>query len=109
MPQYLDIKQYSNEGISNFQISGQSFIKENCDNSRTGNDIDMKLGPVTKLKKTKHDNVKKLDDDKMFINCDITVILSIYEQTGAIQKLHSGCTECKTYIFKNSNLLFYKN
>ena len=52
----------------------------------------MKLGPVTKLRKTKHDNVKKLDDDKMFINCDITVILSIYEQTGAIQKLDSGCT-----------------
>ena len=108
MPQYLDIKQYSNEGISNFQISGQSFIKENCDNSRTGNDIDMKLGPVTKLKKTKHDNVKKLDDDKMFINCDITVILSIYEPTGAIQKLDSGCTECKIYISKTVTFYFTK-
>ena len=68
----------------------------------------MKLGSATKLKK-KHGNVEKFDDDKMFINCDITVILSIYGQVGAIQKLDSGCTGCKTYIFKNSNLLFYKN
>ena len=37
--------------ISDFQISGQSFIKRNCHNSRTSDYIDMKLGPVTKLVK----------------------------------------------------------
>ena len=34
-----------------FRISGQSLIKENCHNSRKSDDIDMKLGPVTKLDK----------------------------------------------------------
>ena len=34
-----------------FPISGKSLIKENCDNSRTNGDIDMKLGPVTKIDK----------------------------------------------------------
>ena len=34
-----------------FPISGQSLIKENCHNSRTSDDIGMKLGPVTKLDK----------------------------------------------------------
>ena len=65
----------------------------------------MKLGSATKLKK-KHGNVEKFDDDKMFINCDIHVILSIHGQVGAIQNV---CKSVKTYIFKNSNLLFYKN
>ena len=36
-------------GISDFRISGQSFIKENCHNFRTSDDIGMKLGPVTRL------------------------------------------------------------
>ena len=40
-----------NEGISDFWISGQSLLKENCDDSRTSDDIDMKLGPVLKLDK----------------------------------------------------------
>ena len=48
-----DIGQNSDGGISDFQISDQSFIKENCHNSRTSNDIDIKLGPVTKLGKQK--------------------------------------------------------
>ena len=34
-------------------ISGQSLIKENCPNSRTNDDINMKLGRVTKLDKKK--------------------------------------------------------
>ena len=36
-----------------FRISCQSFINENCHNSKTGNDIDMNLGPVGKLNKIK--------------------------------------------------------
>ena len=51
LPQSPDIGQNSGGGISDFQISGQSLIKVNCHNSRTSDDIDMKLGPVTKLDK----------------------------------------------------------
>ena len=32
-------------GIFDFQISRKSFIKENYYNSRTSDDVDMKLGP----------------------------------------------------------------
>ena len=37
--------------FSDFQISDQSLINENCHNSGTSHDIDMKLEPVTKLDK----------------------------------------------------------
>ena len=37
--------------ISYFRSFDQSLIKENCHNSRTSDEIDMKLGPVTKLDK----------------------------------------------------------
>ena len=50
-PQSVDISQNSDGGISNFWISGQSLTKKDCHNSRTGDDIDMKLQPVTKLNK----------------------------------------------------------
>ena len=50
-PQSPDIGQNSDGGISGFRISGQSLIKENPRNSRTSNDIDMKLRSVTKLVK----------------------------------------------------------
>ena len=59
MPQSPDIGQNSDGGISDFQISGQSFTEENCHNSRTSNDIDVKLGPATKPEK-KHGNIKKV-------------------------------------------------
>ena len=42
----------SDEGISDFWISGQSLIKGNCHNSSTNDDIDMKVGPVTKPDKS---------------------------------------------------------
>ena len=51
LPQSPDIGQNWYGDISNFRISGQSFKNENCRNSRTSHDIDMKLGPVTKLDK----------------------------------------------------------
>ena len=58
-PQSPDIRQNSDGGISHFRISGQSLIKGNCHNSRTSEDIDMKVGLVTKLDKRKS-NVKKV-------------------------------------------------
>ena len=69
----------------------------------------MKLGTVTKLGKRNKVTSKKFDDDVMSANCDIIVIFSIYDQSRAIRKPDSGCIVCKTYIFVNSNLLFYKN
>ena len=51
LPQPPDIGQNSDGGISNFRISRQLLIKENCHNSRTSYDIGMKLGPVTKIDK----------------------------------------------------------
>ena len=59
LSQSPDIGQNSDEGISNFQISGQSLIKQNCHNSRTSDEIDMKLGPVTKLYKGNKTTSKK--------------------------------------------------
>ena len=46
-----DIVQNSDGGISDFLVSSQSLIKKNCQNSRINNDIDIKLGAVTKLYK----------------------------------------------------------
>ena len=71
--------------------------------------LTLKLGPVTKLGKRNKTTSKKFDDGVMLANCDIIVIFSISGQYGEIQKLDSGCIVCKTYIFINSNLLFYKN
>ena len=45
----------------------------------------------------------------MSANFDVIVIFMIYGQFGAIRKPDSGRIVCKTYIFINSNILFYKN
>ena len=45
----IDIGQNSGGSISDFWISSQDLINENCHNSRTSNDIGMKLEPVTKI------------------------------------------------------------
>ena len=87
----------------------KSLIKENCHNSRTSDDIDMKLGAGTKLYKRNKTTSKRFDDDVMSKNYDITVIFSIYSQFGAIQKPDSGRRVSKTYVFIVSNLLSYKN
>ena len=74
MLQSLDIGQNSDGGISKFQISGQSLIKENYYNSRTSDYFDMKLGPVTKLdKRNKATSKNKTDDDVISKNCDVIV------------------------------------
>ena len=59
-PQFPDIGQNSDGGISDFRISGQSFIKRNYHNSRTSDDIEMKLRPVIKLDKRNKIMSKKL-------------------------------------------------
>ena len=85
LPQSPDIGQNLDGGISDFRISGQSLIKENCHNSRTSDDIGMKLGPVTKLDKRNKTTSKSFYDDVMSTNCEVIVIFPIYGQFGAIQ------------------------
>ena len=90
MPQFSDVRKNSDVGISDFQISGQSLIKENCHNSRTSDDIDMKLGPVTKLDKRNKTTSKKFDVDVMLENCDVIVIFWIFGQFGVVQRPDFG-------------------
>ena len=45
------IGQNSDGGFSDFRISGPRLINKNYHNSRTSNNIDTKLGPVSKLDK----------------------------------------------------------
>ena len=67
----------------------------------------MKLGPVTKLDKRNTATSKKIDDDVVPANCDVTFL--IYGQFAAIWEPGSKRMVYKTYIFINSNLLPYKN
>ena len=76
MPQSSDIGQNSGGGVSNFWISGQYLIKENCHNSRISDDIDMKNGAVTKIYKRNKTTSKNFDDDVMSKNYGVIVIFS---------------------------------
>ena len=96
-------------GISDFPVSGQSLMKLSFHNSRTSDDIEMKLRPVTKLDKRNKTTSKKFDDDVLSGSCGVIVIFPIYGQSGAILKPDSGRIMCRTYIFINSNLLSYEN
>ena len=66
MFQSPDIGQNSDGGISDFQISDQYLIKRNDNNSRTSDDIDRKLGQVTKLDKRNKPQSKDIDGDVMW-------------------------------------------
>ena len=61
-------------------------MKGNCHNSRTGDDIDIKLGEVTKLDKRNETTSKKFDDDVMSENCEVIVIFWIFNQFGEVQR-----------------------
>ena len=84
--------QNSDWGIFDLRISGQSFIKENCHNSRTSDDINMKLGLVTKPDKRNKILSKKISNYVMSKNCDVMVIFSIYGQFEATRKPDFGRT-----------------
>ena len=108
IPNSSDIGKNADRGISNFWISGPSFLNKNCHNSRTNHDIDIKRGPVTKFGKTNTKTSKWFDDNVMLANWDLIVFFSIYGQFAAIQKPNSRRMIYKTYIFINNNLLIYK-
>ena len=106
---WLGVRGGAEEGggdISDFRISGQSLIKE-CQNSRTSDDIDMKLWPVPKIDKRSKKTSKKSDDGVISENCDVIAIFPIYNQSGVIRKPDSGRIVCN-YIFINCNFLSYK-
>ena len=94
LPQSPDIGQNSDRDIYDCRISGQSSIIDNCYNSRTSDDIYMKLGPETKPVKINKTISKNFDDDVMSEKCDIIVIFLIYGQFGAIRKPDSGRIVC---------------
>ena len=60
LTQSPDIGQNLDGGISDFRISGQFLIRENCHNSKTSDYIGMKFGPVTKLGKRNNTTSKNL-------------------------------------------------
>ena len=91
--------------IFNFHISGQSLIKRNCHNSRTSDDIDTTLEPVTTLDNRNRKGSKKFNVDVMLENYNVIAIFSIYSQFGVTRKTDSGDIVCKTHIFINSNFL----
>ena len=72
-----DIRQNSEGGISDFRISGQSLIYENCHNSRTSHDNGIKLGTVTKPDKRKMATSKN-DHEVMSANCDSIFFFPIF-------------------------------
>ena len=76
--------QKSGGDISDFQISLHSPVNGNFHNSRTSDDINIKLGPVTKIDKRNTETSKKVIDDIILTNCDVNVIYLIYEQFIAI-------------------------
>ena len=79
MTQSPNIGQNSDGGISDFRTSGQFLAKVNCYlNSRISADIDMKLGPVTKLDKGNKTTSKEFDYEAISANCDVIVIFPIY-------------------------------
>ena len=68
-----------------------TLIKRNCHNSRISDDIDLKLGPVTKIDKRNKKRQK----------FEAGVISENYGQFGEIRKPNSGRIVCKAYIFIN--------
>ena len=76
LTQSPDIKQNSDEGLSDFRISSQSLIKINCHNYRTSKDIDIEFGPVTKLDKRDKAISKNIDSGVMLVNWDAAVFFS---------------------------------
>ena len=55
-------------------------------NSRTSDDVDMKLGLVTKFDKRNKTTSKKFEGNVMSENCDVISIFPIHGQFEAIQK-----------------------
>ena len=109
LPQSPIIGQNSDGIFSDFRISRQFLVKENFNNSRTSDAIDMKLGAVTKIDKRNKTTSKKFDVDVMSWNCDAFVIFFIFGQFGAVQGPDSGYRLCNSYVFSYRTFCLTKN
>ena len=94
---FILLLQSSDGSICNFRISCQSLTKENYHDCRTIDEIEMKLGPVTKIGKRNRVTSKSSDNDIIKANYDVIVIFLIYDQFGAIRKLISRRIVSKSY------------
>ena len=72
-----------------FPASGQSLIKENCHNSRTSNDIDIKLGPVSEFDKRTQQRQKKKKKKELCGNCHFFDLCSIWSNPDAGFRTHN--------------------
>ena len=69
---------------------GQFLIRGNYHNSRTSDDIDMKLRPVTKPDQGNKKTSQNFDDNVMLANCDVIVI---FRCTGKLEPYESQIPE----------------
>ena len=93
MPKCPDIGQNSNVDIFDFQISCQSHVKENFNNSRTSDDINMNLGPVTNLTKETRERQKKLT----MMSCQqIVTSLSFFQFMANLEQSRSQIPEAQS-------------
>ena len=101
-----DIEQNSDWCISDFPISGQFLIQGNCHNSRTSDDIDMKLEPV--IWQEKQNNFKNL----RMTSCRKTVKSVLFFQlTVNLEQSKSRILVAQSakHFYINSNLLSSKS
>ena len=75
-PDSPDKWQNSDGGTSNFWISGQSLIKVNFHNFSASDDIEMKLGAVTKL--DRRNMPKNFSKNVMSTNDDVILFFASY-------------------------------
>ena len=101
-----DIEQNSDWCISDFPISGQSLIQGNCHNSRTSDDIDMKLEPV--IWQEKQNNFKNL---RMTSCRKIVKSVLFFQLTVNLEQSKSRILVAQSakHFFINSNLLSSKS
>ena len=101
-----DIEQNSDWCISDFPISGQSLIQGNCHNSRTSDDIDMKLEPV--IWQEKQNNFKNL---RMTSCRKIVKSVLFFQLTVNLEQSKSRILVAQSAkpFFINSNLLSSKS
>ena len=100
-----DIGQKLEGGNSDFRFSVQSLIKENFHSSRTNNDIDMKLGPVTKI-----DNRNKATSKNLTITSCQLIVLSLSFFQFMVNLELSGSRVSDAYSVKltfSSKVTFY--
>ena len=91
--------------LPNFQPNS---LHKNCINSRSSNDIGMRLGPVTKFDE-KNTIASKKNYDSVSANYEATLIFSICGQFEVIWKADSGRMPYNSWIFSDKILIYIYN